>query len=65
MLIIQQMTLIPHAVCGADGCWNNSDARHEMSLKLFLDCQDKTHLSVSNAWIPANCKEDVLCSQLQ
>lgn len=28
---------------------NNSDARPEISFKLFLDLQDKTHFSVSNS----------------
>lgn len=35
---------------------NNSDARPEISFKLFLDLQDKTHFSVSNSWISANGK---------
>lgn len=50
----KKITFNQYTLSVVDRCWNNTDAWLENSLKLFLDCQDKTHLSVNNAWISAN-----------
>lgn len=48
--------ILPSCTLWCGWMLNNSDAWPEISFKLFLDLQDKTHFSVSNAWISANGK---------
>lgn len=43
------MTRDQHVLRDVDGRWNNTGAWPEISSKLFLDHQDRAHLSVSDA----------------